>query len=58
MNWSWEIASRSHIASKRPAMRSTNACGVDAVGRGGLGHLLAVLVHADQELDVIARSRR
>ena len=54
MNWSWEIASRCHIASKRPAIWSTNACGVTPRAAGGLRHLLAVLVHADQEPDVVA----
>lgn len=28
MNWSYETSSRSHMAWKRPAISSTNACGV------------------------------
>ena len=54
MNWSYEMPSRCHIARKRSASASTSACGAMPCCVGGLLDLLSVLVHADEEVHVVA----
>jgi hypothetical protein len=54
MNWSFEIDRRLHMAWNCAATSSASACGSHAALGGGLRDLLPVLVHPDQEVDVVA----
>ena len=47
-------SSRRQYDSNAPAIRSTHSCGVTPVLLGRLQHRLRVLVHAHEEVDVVA----